>query len=73
MWAGAHRLNGFYLLDGGERCAALRSYWRGFWRYPPAVLKDWRRIAFALSPIPLDKMRARYLERRKNTHQKEEK
>jgi glycosyltransferase involved in cell wall biosynthesis len=73
MWAGAHRLNGFYLLDGGERCAALRSYWRGFWRYPPAVLKDWRRIAFALSPIPLDKMRARYLGRRKSSYQKEEK
>ncbi len=73
IWAGAHRLNAFYLLDGGERCSALRSYWRGFCRYPPAVLKDWRRIAFALSPIPLDRMRALYLERRKRIHQKEEK
>jgi len=73
MWAGAHRLNAFYLLDGDKRCAALQAYWRGFWCYPPAVLNDWRRIAFALSPVTLDKMRDRYLERRKRTHQKEEK
>jgi hypothetical protein len=66
VWAGAHRLNAFYMLNGGQPGAALRAYWRGFWQYPPTVLKDWRRIGFALlSPFKLDKLRDRYLEGKK--------
>ena len=62
VWAGAHRLNAFYMLNGGKPGAALKAYWRGFWQYPPTVLKDWRRIGFALlSPLKLDKLRDRYL------------
>ena len=66
VWAGAHRLNAFYMLNGGKPGAALKAYWRGFWQYPPTVLKDWRRIGFALlSPFKLDKLRDRYLEGKK--------
>lgn len=66
VWAGAHRLNAFYLLNGGKPSAALNAYWRGFWKYPPTILKDWRRIGFALlSPFKPDKLRERYLEGKK--------
>ena len=65
MWAGAHRLNAFYLLDGGRPGAALDAYARAFWQHPPSVLPDWRRILFALlSPFGLRRMRAAYLRRR---------
>ncbi len=63
--AGAHRLNAFYLLDGGQPRAALRAYWRGLLQYPPAVLLDWRRILYALfSPLGLERIRRAYLRRR---------
>ncbi len=63
--AGAHRLNAFYLLDGGQPRAALRAYWQGLLQYPPAVLPDWRRIFYALfSPLGLDGLRRAYLRRR---------
>lgn len=66
VWAGAHQLNAFYMLNGGKPGTALNAYWRGFWRYPPTVLKDWRRIGFALlSPLKLDKLRDRYIARKK--------
>ncbi|MFN2304643.1 MAG: glycosyltransferase family 2 protein [Anaerolineales bacterium] len=66
VWAGAHRVNAFYLLDSGKPREALRAYWRGFWSYSPTVLQDWRRILFALlSPFGVDRLRSRYLERRK--------
>lgn len=66
VWAGAHRLNAFYLLDSGKPGEALRAYWRGFWKHPRTVLQDWRRILFALlSPFGVDRLRTTYLERRK--------
>lgn len=66
VWAGAHRLNAFYLLDGGQPGAALKAYWKGFWQQPGAVLPDWYRILYALlSPLGLVGLRQRYLERRK--------
>lgn len=66
VWAGAHRLNAFYLLDSGKPGEALRAYWRGLWKHPPTVLKDWRRILFALlSPLGIDRLRTRYIDRRK--------
>ena len=67
VWAGAHRLNAFYLLNGRKPGAALKAYWRGFWQYPPTVLRDWRRIGFALlSPLKVDQLRDRYLAKKKN-------
>jgi glycosyltransferase involved in cell wall biosynthesis len=66
VWAGAHRLNAFYLLNGRKPGAALKAYWRGFWQYPPTVLRDWRRIGFALlSPLKVDQLRDRYLAKKK--------
>lgn len=66
VWAGAHRLNAFYLLDGGQPGAALKSYWKGFWQHPAAILPDWYRILYALlSPLGLTGLRRAYLERRK--------
>ena len=63
--AGAHRLNAFYLLDGGKPGAALAAYWKGLLQYPPAVLSDWRRILYALfSPLGLEGLRKLYLRRR---------
>lgn len=65
--AGAHRFNAFYLLDAGEPKQALKAYWQGFWKYPPAVLPDWRRILYALfNPLGLEGIKARYYERRKS-------
>lgn len=66
VWAGAHRLNAFYLLDGGQPGAALKAYWKGLWQYPGAVLPDWYRILYAIfSPLGLGGLRQAYLHRRK--------
>ena len=46
--AAAHRINGRYLLDGGQAGPAFRSYWRGLWLYPPAVLPEWHRMVYAV-------------------------
>ena len=67
IWAGAHRLSAFYLLDEGKPLESLREYWRSFWKDPRTALKDWRRIGFALlSPFKPEKFRNRYLEKKKN-------
>lgn len=66
IWAGAHRLNAFYLLNDGKAGLALKAYWHAFWQKPTVVLKDLRRIAFALlSPFKINKLRMTYLSRRK--------
>lgn len=69
IWAGAHRLNAFYLLNGDQPAACLRAYWQGFWKQPATVLKDWHRILYAivgtLSPIKFKGLRDQYLDRRK--------
>jgi len=67
VWAGAHRLNAFYLLNEGKPGAALKAYWLAFWQHPPTAMKDWRRIGYALlSPFKPEKYRDRYLARKKN-------
>jgi glycosyltransferase involved in cell wall biosynthesis len=66
VWAGAHRLNAFYLLDGGYPGKALKAYWRAFWHHPLTALKDWRRIGYALlSPLKLSQLPDQYRARRK--------
>ena len=73
VWAGAHRLNAFYLLDGGQPGAALKSYWNGFWCQPAAVLPDWYRILYALfSPLGLTGIRRAYLRLRAARMQRKE-
>lgn len=65
MWAGAHRLNAFYLLDGNQPGAALKAYWKAFWQSPAAVFPDWYRILYAVfSPLGLSGLRRAYLARR---------
>jgi hypothetical protein len=65
MWAGAHRLDAFYQLDAGDAAAALRAYRRALRFSARAVLRDWRRVLFALvSPFGLGWLRQFYLERR---------
>lgn len=72
VWAGAHRLNAFYLLDGGQPRAALRAYWKALAQYPPVVLPDWYRVLYALfSPLGLESLRRAYLRRRAQRFNKE--
>jgi glycosyltransferase involved in cell wall biosynthesis len=67
VWGGAHRLNAFYLLDGGQPGAALRAYWRAFFSDPVVVLRDWRRVLFAIfCPLGLQAIRGAYLRRRQH-------
>ena len=71
--AGAHRLNAFYLLDGGYPGKALKAYWKAFWHFPGAALKDWRRIGYALlSPLKLSKLADQYRARRKQVLNRED-
>lgn len=48
IWAGAHRLNAFYLTDGGRPAAALAAYARALGAHPPTALRDWRHILLAI-------------------------
>jgi glycosyltransferase involved in cell wall biosynthesis len=67
IWAGANRMMGRYLLDGGEGWASLRAYFRSFMQYPPTALKEWRRIGYAAASLifNVEKFKYNYLERRK--------
>ncbi|MFH1447192.1 MAG: glycosyltransferase family 2 protein [Chloroflexota bacterium] len=71
VWAGAHRLNAFYLLDGNQPRAALSAYWKSLLQYPPAVLQDWYRILYALlNLLGLDGLRKAYLRWRRALYQR---
>jgi glycosyltransferase involved in cell wall biosynthesis len=48
IWAGAHRFNARYLLDGGMEFQALFFYIKALYLHPPTALKEWRRIIFTL-------------------------
>ena len=48
---GAYRLNGRYLLDGGQPKAALKSYWRAFTNKPGFTLKHKHRILYATTSL----------------------
>jgi hypothetical protein len=47
IWAGAHRMNARYLLDGGQSREALQSYWKSFKAYPPTALSEGHRMVYA--------------------------
>ncbi|MFN7037029.1 MAG: glycosyltransferase family 2 protein [Bellilinea sp.] len=73
MWAGAYRVEAFYRLDAGDRRAALAAYAQAFRYHPPTVLRDWRRLLYALlSPLGLGGLRQVYLKRRSRRFQKRE-
>ncbi len=65
--AGAHRINGFYLLDAGQPRAALAAYLKSLALYPPAALPEWRRILFAAASLfgDVSRLRRDYLNKRK--------
>jgi hypothetical protein len=67
IWAGACRMDGRYLLDGGQPGPALRAYLRSLAAYPPAALPELRRILFAAASlfVNVDGLKRRYLARRK--------
>ncbi len=69
IWAGAYRMNGRYLLDGGLPGPALKAYLRGLWMHPATVLPEWRRVAFAAASLlfNVSRLRDAYLERRKRS------
>lgn len=70
MWAGAYRLDAFYRLEAGQRRAALAAYTRAFLYHPPTVLRDWRRVLYALfSPLGLEGVKREYLRRRSQRFQ----
>ena len=48
IWAGAHRLNAFYLLDANLPGQSLKFYWKSLLAYPPTALQDWHRMLYAL-------------------------
>lgn len=47
VWAGAHRFNARYLLDGSQPRAALQAYRKVRQHYPEFWFQHWHRIAFA--------------------------
>ena len=73
--AGADRMNGRYLLDGGLAREALARYLRGLARSPAMILPEWRRILFAAASllVNVDGLRRAYLERRAKTLTREDK
>jgi glycosyltransferase involved in cell wall biosynthesis len=64
--AGADRMNGRYLLDGGLARESLRRYLRGLFRHPATILPEWRRIVYAAASrwVNLEKVRSNYLQKR---------
>ncbi len=49
IWAGAHRFNARYLLDGGQPWAAFKSYLRCLRADIPTALPEWYRIVYSLA------------------------
>jgi glycosyltransferase involved in cell wall biosynthesis len=67
IWAGAHRINARYLLDGNMPGPSLKAYLQSLLAYPPAALPEFHRMLFAAASmvVNVDSLRTRYLERRK--------
>ena len=59
---GAHRLDAFYLLDGGDYRAALKAYAKAFRYSPSVVLPELHRVIFAiLALLGLGRLRGIYM------------
>lgn len=71
--AGAYRMNGFYLLEGGQPRASLWAYLRGLWNSPALIWPEKHRVAYAAASmfIDLSRVRSWYLARRKRRIQQE--
>jgi glycosyltransferase involved in cell wall biosynthesis len=65
VWAGAHRINARYLLDGGEGWPALKAYWACLKTYPPTALPEWHRMLYAgLAAMGLQKLKPLFYDTR---------
>jgi glycosyltransferase involved in cell wall biosynthesis len=63
--AGADRFNGWYLSEGGQPLASLKSYGRSFANHPPTALQDWKRILVTFVELfGVHQLRKLYLRRR---------
>lgn len=51
IWAGAHRINARYLLDGEQPWAAFKSYLKCIFADLPTALPEWYRIVFSLAAM----------------------
>jgi glycosyltransferase involved in cell wall biosynthesis len=49
IWAGAHRINARYLLDGGQPWAAYKAYLQCMRADFPTALPEWYRIIYSLA------------------------
>jgi hypothetical protein len=67
VWAGAHRMNARYLLDGGQTGPALKAYGRCFANHPAAALRESHRIAYAAASLlfNVEKLKKWFLEARR--------
>ncbi len=52
IWAGAYRLNGYYLVEAGRNYEGLGMYSQSFKRSPVMVTRDWKRILLAITGKP---------------------
>jgi len=59
---GAHRLDAFYRLDGGQYAASLSAYRQAFGYHPAVVIKEWHRVVYALlALLGLTRLRDLYM------------
>jgi glycosyltransferase involved in cell wall biosynthesis len=66
VWAGAHRMNARYLLDGGQPAAAFKAYGQSIRAYPPIGLSEAHRMLYAgLSLLGLGALKPLYLRLRR--------
>ena len=62
---GAHRLNAYYLVEGGQYKAAITAYWQAFKNAPASIKKDWHRIIYsAFALLGLKSIRQLYMKAR---------
>jgi len=58
IWAGAHRLDAFYLMEAGKPKDSLAMYRLSLRYHPLPTLRDWRRVSYAaLSTLGLGSLR----------------
>ena len=71
IWAGAHRLNAFYLVEAGQYKLALRSYAKMLRLAPSAAQGTFKRIGYAaFGALGVQNIRQRYSKWRLKRYQK---
>jgi glycosyltransferase involved in cell wall biosynthesis len=73
IWAGAHRYNGRYLLDGNQPGPALQSYWKSLRADPSTAIVEWHRMVYAvLCLLGFRRVKRVYMQLRQLIHQRRE-